>query len=120
MVLSSSSRLSDATTDGEWEEALMTLRGTAAELGDMKEVLKLLKFSFERIKDESLKECLLHYSLFPKDHDIDMDLLIEYWMAEGFLEREGFPCSFNRVHSRGLAVISTLKAACLLEDGYHP
>ena len=112
--------MADATTDGEWEEALMTLRGTAAELGDMKEVLKLLKFSFDRIKDETHKACLLYCSLFPEDRDIDTDLLIEYWMAEGFLEREGFPCSFNRVRNRGLAVISALKAACLLEDGYHP
>ena len=119
MVLSPSSRLSDATTDGEWEDALMTLRGTSAKLGDMKEVLKLLKFSFDKIKDESHKECLLYCSLFPEDHDINIDLVIEYWMAEGFLEREGFPCSFTRVHIRGLAIISALKAACLLEDGYH-
>ncbi|CAA7409664.1 unnamed protein product [Spirodela intermedia] len=49
-----------------------TATGIPAKLGDMKEVLTLLKFSFDRLKDTSARECLLYCALFPEDHNIDI------------------------------------------------
>ena len=109
--------MADATTRGEWKEALMSLKGIPAELGDMKEVLTLLKFSFDRLKDTAARECLLYCALFPEDHNIDISQLIDYCVGEGFLERGRHPDSIYRARNRGLITINGLKAACLLEDG---
>ncbi|CAA6672459.1 unnamed protein product [Spirodela intermedia] len=109
--------MADATTHGEWKEALMALKGIPVELGDMKEVLILLQFSFDRLKDTSAKECLLYCALFPEDHNIKISQLIDYWVGEGLLDRGCYPDSIDRAGNRGLVVITTLKAACLLEDG---
>ncbi|CAA7409660.1 unnamed protein product [Spirodela intermedia] len=109
--------MADATTHGEWKEALMALKSIPVELGDMKEVLILLKFSFDRLKDTSAKECLLYCALFQEDHNIVISVLIDYWVGEGLLDRGCYPDSIDRARNRGLVVITTLKAACLLEDG---
>ena len=110
--------MASATTDAEWEEALKTLKGTAAELGDMNQVLTLLKFSFDRVKEERHKECLLYCALYPEDYDIEVDELIEYWVGEGFFEGEGYPLSgLKNARRFGLRAITALKDACLLEDG---
>ncbi|CAA7409707.1 unnamed protein product [Spirodela intermedia] len=109
--------MAGATTLGEWEEALMALKDMPAELGDMKEVLTLLKFSFDRLKDTSARECLLYCALFPEDDDIDISQLIDYWVGEGLLDRGHDPDSIERARNYGLSVITSLKAACLLEDG---
>ncbi|CAA7409659.1 unnamed protein product [Spirodela intermedia] len=109
--------MADATTHGEWKEALMALKGIPVELGDMKEVLILLKFSFDRLKDTSAKECLLYCALFQEDDSILISELIDYWVGEGLLDRGCYPDSIDRARNRGLVVITTLKAACLLEDG---
>ncbi|CAA7409656.1 unnamed protein product [Spirodela intermedia] len=109
--------MAGVTTPDEWQEALMALKGIPVELGDMKEVLILLKFSFDRLKDTSAKECLLYCALFPEDHNIVLSVLIDYWVGEGLLDRGSYPDPIDRARNRGLVVITTLKAACLLEDG---
>ena len=108
--------MASATKDGEWEEASRTLKGAAAELGDMKQVLTLLKFSFDRVKDERHKDCLLYCALYPEDYDIEVDELIEYWVGEGFFEGEDCFLSVHRARNRGHGAIRALKDACLLED----
>ena len=86
--------MASATTDGEYELALGMLQGTTANLQGMEEVLNLLKFSFDRIKDECHKECLLYCALYLEDYDIEVDELIEYWVGEGFFQGpQGHHCS---------------------------
>ncbi|CAA7409662.1 unnamed protein product [Spirodela intermedia] len=109
--------MADATTHAEWKEALMALKGIPVELGDMTEVLILLEFSFDRLKDTSAKECLLYCALFQEDHNILISELIDYWVGEGLLDRGRHPDPIERARDRGLVVIKNLKAACLLEDG---
>ncbi|CAA6674074.1 unnamed protein product [Spirodela intermedia] len=94
--LASAAGMADATTRGEWEEALKSLKGIPAELGDMKEVLTLLKFSFDRLKDTSAR-----------------DQLIEYCVGEGLLERGRHPDSIDRARNRGSSPsrVSKLPAA---------
>ena len=104
----------DARTDEEWDAALETLKGAAAEV-EIKEVRKTLKFSFDRHKPEGNKECFLYCSLFPEDSSIRLDDLIEYWVGDGIL---GTPdCPIRTARARGQKVITDLKAACLTEDG---
>ena len=110
--------MASATKDGEYELALGMLQGTTAKLEGMERVLTVLKFSFDRIKDECHKECLLYCALYPGNYDIEVDELIEYWVGEGFFEGEGYPLSgLKNARRFGLRAITALKDACLLEDG---
>ncbi|CAA7409655.1 unnamed protein product [Spirodela intermedia] len=109
--------MAGVTTRDEWQVALMALKSIPAELGDMKEVLILLKFSFDRLKDTSARECLLYCALYPEDHNIKIPRLIECWVGEGLLDTGRHPDPIERARYRGHLAIKNLKAACLLEDG---
>ncbi|CAA7409775.1 unnamed protein product [Spirodela intermedia] len=109
--------MASVTTRGEWEKALMDLKMIPTEIGEMKEVLSLPKFSFDRLKDTSARECLLYCALFSEDDDIGIIELIDYWVGEGLLHSRPYPDSIDRARNRGLGVITSLKTACLLEDG---
>ncbi|XP_047958467.1 putative disease resistance protein RGA1 [Salvia hispanica] len=52
-------------------------------------ITKILKLSFDNLSLPSLKKCFAYCSLFPKGRRIKSQELIEYWMAEGFLEANG-------------------------------
>ncbi|XP_047944127.1 putative disease resistance RPP13-like protein 1 [Salvia hispanica] len=52
-------------------------------------ITKILKLSFDNLSLPSLKKCFAYCSLFPKGRRIKIHELIEYWMAEGFLEANG-------------------------------
>ncbi|XP_047976191.1 putative disease resistance protein RGA3 [Salvia hispanica] len=49
-------------------------------------ITKILKLSFDNLSLPSLKKCFACCSVFPKGRKIKSRELIEYWMAEGFLE----------------------------------
>ena len=45
-----------------------------------------LKLCFDNLPIPSLKKCFAYCAIFPKDYDMKKDKIIQYWMAEGFLE----------------------------------
>ena len=110
--------MASATNDDEWEDAWTTLSGTSTSREDMEvQALTLLRFSFDRIKDERHKKCLLYCALYPEDYKIEVDELFGYWVGEGFFEEEGPPLSLRSARSRGHRAITSLKDAGMLEDG---
>ncbi|KAL1535371.1 putative disease resistance protein RGA3 isoform X1 [Salvia divinorum] len=52
-------------------------------------ITKILKLSFDNLSLPSLKKCFACCSIFPKGRKMKSPELIEYWMAEGFLEANG-------------------------------
>ena len=107
--------MAGALTDYEWKEALRTLKGTAAEpVREIKQVPTVLKFSYDRLKEDVHKKCLLYCSIFPEDCVIDVDELTKLWVGEGFLETSDR--SFDTACTRSRMAITALKTACWLED----
>ncbi|XP_030939351.1 putative disease resistance protein At3g14460 [Quercus lobata] len=49
-------------------------------------VFPILKLSFDHLPTPFLKQCFAYCSIFPKDFVIEKKLLVQLWMAEGFLQ----------------------------------
>nr|XP_027076196.1 putative disease resistance protein RGA3 [Coffea arabica] len=56
--------------------------------GDEDGVMETLKLSFDCLPSPSIKKCFAYCSIFPKDTTMKRDMLIELWMAEGFLQAD--------------------------------
>ncbi|KAF5937833.1 hypothetical protein HYC85_025339 [Camellia sinensis] len=70
-----------------------------------------LEFSYSRLKDEQERHCFLYCALYPEDHDINREELIEYWIAEGLIsEMNSIEAMFDEGHS----ILNKLIKTCLL------
>ena len=95
-----------------WREAEKTLR----DFPPVKDkLLKLLRFSFDKLNDDNIKNCLLYCCLFKEDKWIGKDELIDYWFAEGFLDSDHAGCSCG-ARDRGRRNITTLVSCSLLQE----
>nr|XP_048330352.1 putative disease resistance protein RGA4 isoform X2 [Ziziphus jujuba var. spinosa] len=95
------------------------------------DILPTLKLSYDNLPSH-LKCCFAYCSLFPKDYEIEVDMLINLWMAQGFikssrsgqsLEEAGFEI-FNELHWRSFFQEVkenhwTKKLECKMHDLMH-
>ncbi|KAJ0075716.1 hypothetical protein Patl1_34096 [Pistacia atlantica] len=104
--------MSNRRTPEEWRYAINTLQSHPSEFADMESsVFQVLRFSYDSLRDDKHKNCFLYCSLFPEDHMIRKDELIDLWIAEGILHNYGL----NDTRDAGEFIIRSLKHACLLE-----
>ena len=98
----------------EWRNALNELRehtqGPTLNMED--DVFKILQFSYDRLKGEELRECLLYCALFPEDYKIRRVSLIKYWIVEGIV---GEMKTRQEEFDKGHAILNKLENMCLLE-----
>ncbi|MQL92356.1 hypothetical protein Taro_024978 [Colocasia esculenta] len=78
--------LASKKTAQEWQHALTSLQRWSP--GMMEKVLSRLRFSFDNLRDDTLRFCFLYCSLFPEDYSIRKAVLVDYWVGEGFLDED--------------------------------
>ncbi|KAJ9671387.1 hypothetical protein PVL29_025200 [Vitis rotundifolia] len=113
-IVTTARSMSIAYDIAEWRNALNELREHVKghTINMENDVFKILEFSYNRLNDEKLQECLLYCALFPEDYKIRKVLLIRYWIVEGLIEEMG---SRQAERDRGHAILNKLENVCLLE-----
>ncbi|GLT25675.1 hypothetical protein SLA2020_007900 [Shorea laevis] len=86
---------------------------TAKELSKYEEIVDCLKFSYNHL-DEQHQKCFLYCALYPEDHEIQKEELIEFWIEEGFIEDERR--SWHSMICKGHSIIQNLIDNCMLES----
>ncbi|GMJ05170.1 RESISTANT TO P. SYRINGAE 2 [Hibiscus trionum] len=97
----------------EWRNALSELRERVTSVkGSDTTIFEQLKFSYDRLKDSKIQNCFLYCSLYPEDHHIEKEELIENWIDEELIDE--LP-NRHAVHDRGHTILNKLVNNCLLE-----
>ncbi|GAB2289862.1 hypothetical protein Dimus_024165 [Dionaea muscipula] len=101
-------------TPEEWSHAVETLQHRSSTFSGMdKEVLPVLKFSYDSLPNDAIKACLLRIALHPESAEITKRRLTGEWYAEGILGREHD--RIQNLDNLGFDIIGTLVSMCLLE-----
>ncbi|KAJ4789766.1 Disease resistance protein RPS5 [Rhynchospora pubera] len=109
--------MNDKIDSIEWEQACKQLK--KARLNDVEfssenqSVFHTLKFSYDNLKNDALRQCFLHSSLWPEDFQIRKDKLIEFWMGLGLIDEPNIQANYDI----GQCYIRRLLAVSLLENG---
>ncbi|GAB2230662.1 hypothetical protein Droror1_Dr00014943 [Drosera rotundifolia] len=74
-----------ADTVKEWRTVLTDMSSMMLNVVEDK-VLPILRYSYDRLRDQQLKDCFLYCSFFPEDHWIHRPVLVDIWIREGLLD----------------------------------
>ncbi|ERN19559.1 hypothetical protein AMTR_s00062p00089640 [Amborella trichopoda] len=88
-----------------WQNAARALRGSSPEITGMEsQVFLPLQYSYDQLGDD-VKRCFLYSSVFPEDHAILKDFLVEYWIFEELI---GGVDNIADARNKGNAIIQSL------------
>ncbi|XP_074586606.1 putative disease resistance protein At4g27220 [Curcuma longa] len=97
----------------QWKRALRLLRESNFGVENMEDrVFVPLKFSYDMLRTDQLKKCFLFVALFPEDHDIADQDLIEYWVMEGYIDGAK---NLSDAYQDARRLLILLIGSCLLE-----
>uniref|UniRef100_A0ACD5YW31 Uncharacterized protein n=1 Tax=Avena sativa TaxID=4498 RepID=A0ACD5YW31_AVESA len=103
----------------QWETAIQYMQQSCCtddedpvELGMETSVFMQLKFSYDNLRSETLRECFKTCALWPEDASISKGDLANCWMGLGLVNEHDIESSFRKSYN----LIADLTAVCLLED----
>ncbi|EEE58713.1 hypothetical protein OsJ_10170 [Oryza sativa Japonica Group] len=108
--------MSSKRTPKEWGDALDALKKTklSSAPGPDKIAHPLVKFCYDNLENDMARECFLACALWPEDHNISKDELVQCWTGLGLLPELA---DVDEAHRLAHSVISVLEASRLVERG---
>ncbi|GLT84559.1 hypothetical protein SLE2022_027830 [Rubroshorea leprosula] len=83
-----------------------------SEFSKFESIIDCLKFSYECL-EQQCQECFLCCALYPEDYEIRKEELIEYWIEEGLIYKEGK--TREAMNWKGHDILDKLVDNCLLQ-----
>ncbi|GLT40134.1 hypothetical protein SLA2020_142900 [Shorea laevis] len=100
-----------------WNAALNQLQNCKRNVaGTDNDAFKILKFSYDRLKNSQIQYCFLYCALYPEDHNIPKEKIIEYWIDEGFIDEME---TRHAMKDEGYDILRQLEENSLLEYEYR-
>ncbi|GLT84553.1 hypothetical protein SLE2022_027770 [Rubroshorea leprosula] len=84
-----------------------------SEFSKFESIIDCLKFSYECL-EQQCQECFLCCALYPEDYEIRKEELIEYWIEEGLIYKEGK--TREAMYWKGHDILDKLVNNCLLQS----
>ncbi|GLT51493.1 hypothetical protein SLA2020_248990 [Shorea laevis] len=96
-----------------WRAALNQLRDCRRNVaGTVDDGFKILRFSYDRLRNSQIKDCFLCCALYPEDCNIRTWEIIQYWIDEGFIKEME---TWHAMEDEGYYVLRELVENSLLE-----
>ncbi|GKV32567.1 hypothetical protein SLEP1_g41162 [Rubroshorea leprosula] len=102
-----------------WSAALNQLKDCKRNVActdDNDDAFGVLKFSYDRLKSSQIQHCFLCCALYPEDHNIPIDDIIDYWIDEGLIDEME---TIQAMKDEGLDRLKKLQDNCLLESSKY-
>ncbi|XXG57981.1 hypothetical protein AAC387_Pa04g0413 [Persea americana] len=98
-----------------WRNALNELKCSYTEIDGMDDfVFSRLMFSYNRLRNDRIKDCFLYCALYPEDYKIRTEQLIENWVGEGWIDEME---NTERERDKGYTILRELIDSCMIK-GY--
>eukprot|EP00268_Persea_americana_P042549 TRINITY_DN4260_c0_g1_i4.p1 TRINITY_DN4260_c0_g1~~TRINITY_DN4260_c0_g1_i4.p1 ORF type:complete len:951 (-),score=124.63 TRINITY_DN4260_c0_g1_i4:435-3287(-) len=98
-----------------WRNALNELKCSYTEIDGMDDfVFSRLMFSYNRLRNDRIKDCFLYCALYPEDFKIRTEQLIENWVGEGWIDEME---NTERERDKGYTILRELIDSCMIK-GY--
>ncbi|XBI85612.1 hypothetical protein VPH35_093736 [Triticum aestivum] len=103
------------TDMAEWEYAIQHMRRSCCDNNDPLDMERIvfsqIKFSFDSLRNNTLRKCFLSCALWPEDQHIDKVELARCWIGLGLVHESDIQSSYTKSYS----LMGDLTAACLLD-----
>ncbi|GLT96030.1 hypothetical protein SLE2022_136790 [Rubroshorea leprosula] len=101
-----------------WSAALNQLKNCKRNVAGTNDddAFGVLKFSYDRLTSSKIQQCFLCCALYPEDHNIPIDYIIDYWIDEGLIDEME---TVQAMKDDGLDILKKLEDNCLLESSKH-